>query len=193
MKGPAPTPNETHEIPDAIVAKKSDRKFYLVETGRLSMSRLVWGFTLIEILVAIALIAAMAAVAFTAYNPAGQLAQARNRARQLNLQTLMNVVRENSADQNKGHFSLLCGGSSVLIPTSTAKMSSVSPGYDIAACLIPTYLFALPFDPSASGAHYTSNSDYDTGYTIVVNSSTGQITLSAPATELATSAISVMR
>ena len=56
--------------------------------------------------------------------------------------------------------------------------------YDIAPCLVPTYLLALPFDPATSGAHYVSNSDYDTGYFIVQNSSTGQITLSAPAAEL---------
>jgi hypothetical protein len=42
----------------------------------------------------------------------------------------------------------------------------------------------MPFDPSASGAHYASNSDYDTGYNVIRNASTSQVTVSAPSAEL---------
>lgn len=141
------------------------------------------GMTLVEIVIVIAILAIVTGVGVVAMNPAGQLAGARNNKRTLDLQTIMSGIRGNIADQMGQAFS--CGAGA--LPTSTAKRmaSGVSTStYDIASCLVPIYLLSLPFDPSTSSAHYTSNSDYDTGYFIVQNSSTRQITLTAPAAEL---------
>ena len=142
----------------------------------------------VKLLVVIAIIAILMAVFFFVGNPAGELAETRNNDRLLSLQTIMNSVRANLADQGNEQFSCVSGP----IPTSTTKMASASGSYNIAPCLVPVYLFAMPFDPSASSAHYTSNTNYDTGYSISENSSTGQITLSAPYAELGKS-ISVTR
>jgi len=40
----------------------------------------------------------------------------------------------------------------------------------------------MPFDPSVSGAHWTSTTNYDTGYTILQDAS-GRITVDAPGAE----------
>ena len=138
------------------------------------------GFTLIELIITVTIIAATT-VAFLVYlNPTGQLAQSRNSQRSLHLNAILNAVRQNIAD-NRGAFSCAVGD----IPsTSTKKMAVGAGNYNIADCLSPVYLYGLPFDPATSTAHYTSNADYDTGYAIVKNASSGIITLSAPAAEL---------
>jgi prepilin-type N-terminal cleavage/methylation domain-containing protein len=138
------------------------------------------GITLIELVITIALIAIITGVYIVAANPAGQLASSRNTKRTSDLQTILLAIRQNIADQSNEQFSCAAGP----IPTSTTRMVNATGGYNIAPCLIPTYIFNLPFDPTATSGHYTSNSNYDTGYSISINSSTGQITLSAPYAEL---------
>ena len=146
------------------------------------------GLTLVEIVIVIAIIAIVSGIYFVVANPAGQLASSRNTKRQLDLQTLMNAVRANIADQGNGQFGCPSGA----IPTSTKNMASASGNYNIAPCIIPTYLFTMPFDPSATSSYYNSNTDYNAGYSIAINSSTGQITLSAPHAEL-NKAVSITR
>lgn len=138
-------------------------------------------FTLIEILIVLTLIVLIAATYFLVANPGGQLAAARNDTRSNELQAIMNAVRQNIADQPNGQFACSSGS----LPTSTPEVmaSAGTSTYDIAPCLVPTYLYSLPFDPSAPDGHYASVSDYDTGYTVVINAS-GTITLAAPYAEL---------
>jgi len=58
--------------------------------------------------------------------------------------------------------------------------------------LYPTYIpTSLPYDPSAAGAQWTSASNYDTKYTVLVDAN-GRYTVSAPAAELGT-VISITR
>jgi hypothetical protein len=131
--------------------------------------------------VALALVVITAGIGLLALNPAGQIAASRNTERQLELQGIMNAVRQNIADTTTGVFSCASG----LLPTTTAKMmASASGSYNIAPCLVPTYLQTMPFDPLSSGTYYTSNTSYNTGYTIVYNASTTQITIAAPYAEL---------
>lgn len=146
------------------------------------------GFTLIELLLSITLGIIVIGVGFMIANPFGQVAGARNTQRSLHLQSILNAVRQNMADHSGQTFSCAAGA----VPTTTMKMAVGAGNYNIASCIVPTYIIVLPFDPSLTGAHYTSNSDYDTGYNIYQNSSTGQITVSAPGAELNKS-ISVMR
>lgn len=142
------------------------------------------GFTLIELTITIAIIAAIAGVYFVTTNPAGQIASARNSERRSQLEAIMNAIQQNVADQGNEKFSCSSGP----VPTSTTRMMSAPGGYNIAPCIIiqnGAYgLYSLPFDPVAAGAHYTSLTDYDTGYSIIMNSSTGQIVLTAPYAEL---------
>ena len=147
------------------------------------------GITIIEIVVAIALAAVIFGLGVAALNPGGQLASARNSQRVAHVNALVNAIRANIVDNRTGAF--LCAGTGD-IPSSSKKMAVGQGNYDIAPCLVPVYLFAMPFDPSATNARYASNADYDTGYFVIKNASTGQVTVSAPSAELGKT-ISVIR
>ena len=69
------------------------------------------------------------------------------------------------------------------LPATATNIASAS-GVDLCDCLVATYLAAMPYDPSASGASYTSCSAYDSGYTIYQDASTGRITVAAPSAEI---------
>jgi hypothetical protein len=71
-----------------------------------------------------------------------------------------------------------------VIPTTATNISSTTGDYNGGPCLSPTYVATVPFDPSASGAHWTSTTDYNTGYTVARDATTGRITVNAPAAEV---------
>ena len=100
------------------------------------------GFTLIEILVVIGIIAILAAIVIIAINPARQFAQARNSQRTANVNAILNAVGQYIAD-NKG-----------LLPTQVSALANDvsapvgTSGADLCAVLVPTYMPALTVDPT---------------------------------------------
>ena len=120
------------------------------------------GFTLIEILIVIGLIAVLATIVLIAINPARQFAQARNTQRSSNVNAILNGIGQYIAD-NKG-----------VIPadiTTAVKNISSTGTPSLCAQLMPVYISALPADPAAAsnGTPITQCAQvggYDTLYTV---------------------------
>ncbi len=140
------------------------------------------GFTLIEILIVIGIIAVLASIVLVAVNPARQFAQANNAHRSSDINALLSAVGQYIVDQ-KG-----------VIPsqiTTTAQDVS-NGGADLCALLMPTYIPSLPQDPKSNGgALITSCTTYNSNYTIKKDVD-GRVTVSAPDAELSAT-ISVTR
>lgn len=141
------------------------------------------GFTLIEVLITIAIILALSGIVLVAVNPIELLAKGRDTQRKGNLVTILNSVGQRTTD-NKGVFETGCTAGA--IPATVTKMAAGGGNYDVGPCLVPTYLPSMPFDSRASGAHWVSATDYDTGYTIIKDAATGRVTVNAPSAELET-------
>ncbi len=142
----------------------------------------VRGFTLIEILIVIGIIAILAAIVIVAINPAKQFAQARNTQRESGVNTILNAIGQRLSD-NKGVFAgtfnvggtnYTCGpipsGSTTTV-TSTMAGDTTTPTGSL-GCLQPTYVATLPRDPDPTV------SAPSTGYDVIV-SATGRITVCA--------------
>jgi type IV pilus assembly protein PilA len=142
------------------------------------------GFTLVELLVVIGVLAVLLTITLIAINPARQFSQSNNTKRASDVNTILNAVHQYAAD-NKG----------TLPAGITATSQTVSSGgANICAALVTDYVAALPVDPLTNNGTPVSDctAAYDTNYTIIRSASNNRITVSAPAAELG-AVISVTR
>lgn len=138
------------------------------------------GFTLIEILIVIGIIAILAAIVLVAVNPAKQFADANDAQRASNVNAILNAIGQYMVDERG------LGNIDAEISTTASEISSA--GADICAELVPEYLAALPADPNedpqsipaGSGANECGGT-YNTGYEISQDGD--RITITAPGTE----------
>lgn len=133
------------------------------------------GFTLVEVLLVVVIIAILAAIVIVAINPGRQIAQANNTQRSSDVQTILNAVKQYTID-NRGTLPAAVTTTATVIGSGAAQI-------DICGVLVPTYVAAMPFDPTATGASYTSCASYDTGYTIAKDANS-RVTVAAPNAEL---------
>src|SRR3989344_1460195 len=117
------------------------------------------GFTLIEILIVIGIIAILATIVIVAINPARQFAQARDTQRTSNINAILNAVGQYVAD-NKGDLP-------IEIQLTTPENISTA-GADLCTTLMPTYIPSLTSDPTSPSGQITNcSTSYNTLYSIV--------------------------
>jgi prepilin-type N-terminal cleavage/methylation domain-containing protein len=131
------------------------------------------GFTLIEVLLVVAIIAILAGVVILAVNPTKQLGDARNATREENVTTILDAVYQYEIDNNGNLPSSITS-----TPTDICATGATSCTGLVDLSVLTTngkYLTAIPEDPQAGTAT-------DTHYQISDNSN-GRITVSAPDAE----------
>ncbi len=141
------------------------------------------GFTLIEILVVIGIIAILAGIVLVAINPARQFRQANNSQRTANVNAILNAIGQYMVDHKGALPSDIPSGND---SSDADEIASGSGDADLCADLVPKYIPALPADPtkdtqSVPASGDDCNDSYATGYEVYENS--GRVTVLAPKTE----------
>ena len=130
------------------------------------------GFTLIELIIAIGILAILLAIVLIAINPARQFKQANDTKRRSDVVALLDAIHQYAAD-NKGAIP----GGITGIATNIATA-----GADICDDITTEYISALPKDPSLTGGDVIDCTiAYDTHYQVMVDTD-GRVTVSAPDT-----------
>jgi len=137
------------------------------------MIKLKKGFTLIELLVVIGILAILLAITLIAINPARQFGQANNTRKRSDVLQVLNAIHQYVAE-NKGQLPPNLSALAVATPTNLSNT-----GVDLCANLMPSYIPALPTDPSLNTSAITDCAVYDTGYQITRDAQ-NRITVSSP-------------
>ncbi len=140
------------------------------------------GFTLIEVLLVVAIIAILAGIVILAINPGKQLADTRNSQRQSDVNSIINAVYQYSIDNNGKVPTAITTTSTDICSTAAADCTGL---IDLAVLTNSgKYLISMPKDPSTGDA---TNTNYQ-----VNKNADGRIIVSAPDAEQGKS-ISVTR
>ncbi|MFC1645114.1 type II secretion system protein [Patescibacteria group bacterium] len=139
------------------------------------------GFTLLEILLVVAIIAILAGIVIVAINPSKQLASARDAQRRSDVNTILNAVYQYAIDNNGS-----VPASITTTPTEICVTGGSCSGLIDLSVLTASeeYIVSMPEDPTGSS---TNGAGYE-----IEKSSNGRITVDAPDAE-GGSAIGVTR
>ena len=131
------------------------------------------GFTLIEVLLVVAIIAILAGIVILAINPGKQLGDTRNANRKADVNTIINAVYQYSID-NQGN--LPPGITTTATDICATGAGSCTGLVDLSVLSNSgKYLVAIPKDPQAGN-------NTDTGYQVAKDAN-GSVTVSAPDAE----------
>ncbi len=150
----------------------------------MSKQKSLKGFTLIEILVVVALIAILTAITFIAINPAKNFQDTRNAQRSADVTQILNAITQFTSEQGNT-TAMLTNTDGIAIPTCTADpadMAFIGPAsvadtfVVLEPDLVDEYIVGIPVDPLA----VTATNGY--GYSICQTTG-GRITINAPLAE----------
>lgn len=124
------------------------------------------GFTLIEVLLVIAILAILAAIVIVAINPAKQLGEANNAQRRSDVKTILDAIGQYAID-NGGTLpaGIPVGTSCAEDAQVICKADSECDGIDLDVLISERkYLIALPADPTAATTLETGYYAYQNSY-----------------------------
>ena len=131
------------------------------------------GFTLIEVLLVVALIAILAGIVIVAINPSRQIANTNNTQRTADVNTILNAVYQYAIDNNGALPFSSNGSQTEICATDATSCSGLIDLDDLTDNEV--YLVSIPIDP-------TGLSTNGVGYTIATTSN-NRVTVEAPDAE----------
>ncbi len=147
------------------------------------MKKIKQGFTLVELLIVIAVIAILAAAALVAIDPATRINEAQDSERWSAVNALMDAFLQSTVDHDGSYPSTITAdGLTYMISTSSGACSVSGCPDTVTSCLdfdelsTDGYIASLPTDPD--GATSYGSAQGGTGYTINV-ATNGIITVAA--------------
>ncbi|MFA6594390.1 MAG: type II secretion system protein [Candidatus Buchananbacteria bacterium] len=119
------------------------------------------GFTLLEVLLVVAIIAILAGIVILALNPSKQLGDARNAQRRADVNTVLNAVYQYAIDSNGALPASITSGTACGVSTQEiCRTGGTCAGLtDLSIYLVTStakYLVSMPIDPSSTSTNGTS-------------------------------------